>query len=80
MTQQPPPTAGRRLRAGLAVLPFLGMLAAIPFVDRVEPTVLGLPFLLFWIVVWVVLTAAIMTVVYRTDPANRPGAERGDGR
>lgn len=76
MSLEPSPTAGRRLRFTLAVLPFLGMLVAIPFVNRVEPYVAGLPFLLFWIVAWVALTAVCMTVVYRTDPANRDEAER----
>ena len=60
----------------LAVLPFLGLLGGIPFVNRVEPFVLGLPFILFWIVLWVVLTSVIMMVIYRLDPANREGESR----
>ena len=31
--------------------------------------VLGLPFLLFWILVWVIATAAIMALIYRADEA-----------
>ncbi len=69
------PSSGSVLRCGLAVLPFIGMLVLIPFVNRVEPYVLDLPFLLFWIVVWVVLTSACMTVVYLTDPANKAGGQ-----
>ncbi len=68
--------SGRYLRVGLAVLPFIGMLVLIPLVNRTEPFVLGLPFLLFWIVVWVALTAACMTLIYWTDPANRTEAPR----
>jgi hypothetical protein len=68
------PKAGRYLRFTLAVLPFVGMLVAIPWVNRTEPYVLGMPFLLFWIVVWVALTSACMTVVYWSDPANKAGA------
>jgi hypothetical protein len=68
-------STGGVLRFVLAVLPFVGMLVLIPFVNRVEPYVLDLPFLLFWIVVWVVLTSACMTVVYFTDPANRTGGQ-----
>ncbi len=60
----------------LAVLPFLGLLGGIPFVNRVTPFVLGLPFILFWIVLWVVLTSVIMFVIYSTDPANREGEQR----
>ena len=55
----------------LAALPFLGLLGGIPFVNRVTPFVLGLPFILFWIVVWVVLTSVIMWVIYSRDPQNR---------
>jgi hypothetical protein len=54
----------------LAALPFLGILGGIFFANRVEPFVLGLPFILFWIVLWVVLTSGIMAVIYRLDPAN----------
>ena len=68
-------SAGRYLRFTLATLPFIGMLILIPAVNRDEPYVLGLPFLLFWIVLWVVLTAACMTVIYWTDPANRAGVD-----
>ena len=60
----------------LAVLPFLGLLGGIPFANRVTPFVLGLPFILFWIVLWVVLTSVIMMVIYRLDPANREGESR----
>ncbi|MCC8395208.1 DUF3311 domain-containing protein [Paraburkholderia sp. MMS20-SJTR3] len=55
----------------LAALPFLGMLVGIAFVNRVEPLVLGMPFVLAWIVMWVILSSIIMAVVYKLDPANR---------
>lgn len=59
----------------LAALPFVGILGGITFANRVEPFVLGMPFILFWIVLWVVLTSVIMAVVYRSDPANREDGE-----
>lgn len=65
------PSAGSIFRFVLAVLPFIGMIVLIPFVNQVQPYILDLPFLLFWIVLWVVLTSACMTVVYFTDPANK---------
>ena len=55
----------------LAVLPFLGILVGVPLLNRVEPMVLGMPLMLAWIVLWIVLTPLIMTIVYRCDPANR---------
>ena len=60
----------------LAALPFLGLLGGIPFVNRVTPFVLGLPFILFWIVLWVVITSVIMWVIYSMDPRNRAGEKR----
>ena len=55
----------------LAFIPFLGVLGGIFFANRVEPYVIGLPFILFWIVAWVVLTSVLMTVIYMLDPANK---------
>ncbi|MEX3931851.1 DUF3311 domain-containing protein [Paraburkholderia phymatum] len=55
----------------LAVLPFIGILLGVPFVNRVEPLVLGMPLVLAWIVAWVVLSSLIMAIIYRLDPANR---------
>ncbi|WP_321935749.1 MULTISPECIES: DUF3311 domain-containing protein [unclassified Paraburkholderia] len=55
----------------LAALPFIGILLGVPFVNRTEPLVLGMPLVLAWIVMWVVLAAVIMGIVYRLDPANR---------
>jgi hypothetical protein len=55
----------------LAALPFLGILGGIVFANRVEPFVLGMPFILFWIVMWVVLTSVIMAIIYNLDPANK---------
>jgi xanthosine utilization system XapX-like protein len=62
----------------LAVLPFIGILLGVPFVNRVEPLVLGMPLVLAWIVFWVVMTAVIMAIVYRFDPANRAGAQSAE--
>ncbi len=56
----------------LALVPPVGMLGGIPFANRVEPYVLGLPFLLFWVVLWVVLTAAVMAVVAALDERAGP--------
>jgi hypothetical protein len=56
-----------RLTHALTALPFVGVLVGIFFANRTEPFVLGLPFALFWLVMWVVLTAAIMAVVGAID-------------
>ena len=51
----------------LAAVPALCLLGGIPFANRLEPFVLGLPFLLFWILLWVVLTSAVMGLIYTLD-------------
>lgn len=45
------------------------MLGGIPLANRVEPYVFGLPFLLFWIVAWVVGTSGVMGFIYAIDRA-----------
>ncbi|GIO06780.1 membrane protein [Brevibacillus reuszeri] len=60
-----------KARDWLGVVPFLGMLGGIPFVNQVEPYVLGMPFVLFWIVLWVALTSLIMFVLNKLDPATK---------
>ncbi|MBN3856642.1 MULTISPECIES: DUF3311 domain-containing protein [unclassified Paraburkholderia] len=59
----------------LAALPFIGILLGVPFVNHTEPLVLGMPLVLAWIVMWVVLTSVIMAIVYRLDPVNRTAGE-----
>ena len=61
------PRSGFRARHALALLPTIGLLGGIPFANRVEPFVLGLPFFLFWIVGWVVGTSAIMWIIWEVD-------------
>ena len=56
-----------RLTYALTALPFLGVLVGIFFVNTAEPFVLGMPFAMFWLVLWVVLTAAIMAIVGALD-------------
>ncbi len=60
-----------KISYALAALPFLGLLGGIAFANRVEPFVLGMPFILFWVVMCVVLTSGIMAVIYFLDPANK---------
>ena len=63
----------------LAVLPFVGILLGTPFVNQVEPLVLGMPFVLAWIVGWVVIGAGITAIVYALDPANATLEPKSDG-
>jgi uncharacterized protein DUF3311 len=57
----------------------VGILAGMFFVNSVEPYVLGLPFAMFWVVMWVVVSGGLMAIVYRLDTRDR-ARERGDRR
>ena len=64
-----PPRRGATslLTVSLALIPPLALTLGIPFVNRLEPRIFGLPFLLAWIVAWILLTPVFMAVVYRVD-------------
>ena len=64
----------------LAALPFIGMLGGVFWLNRVTPFVLGMPLLLAWIVLWILLTSAILAVIYACDPANHRAPEQGEER
>jgi hypothetical protein len=48
----------------LALVPVVALVAGLPFVNRLQPVVLGLPFLLFWILGWVLVTPIFLGVAY----------------
>jgi hypothetical protein len=52
----------------ISLIPAIGSLTVI---NRVEPYVLGMPFDLFWCVLWGVLTAVFLFIVYILDPQNK---------
>lgn len=62
----------------LASFPFLGLLVGPVFLNRVTPFIFGLPLLLAWIMLWLLLTPLIMAIVYRLDPTNRPHRREDD--
>ncbi len=51
----------------LALLPVLGIFGGVPLANRGRPFVLGMPFLLFWIVSCVLLTSAVMALIGALD-------------
>lgn len=56
----------------LTLIPALGSLFVI---NRVEPYVLGLPFVLFWAICWVGLTSLLLIIANKLDPANKEEEE-----
>jgi len=73
-----------RLPLALAFIPALALVAGLPFVNRLEPAVLGLPFLLAWILGWVLATPLFLAAAYAltsrdAGPGRRDAPGRADG-
>jgi hypothetical protein len=51
----------------LAALPAAAIAIGVPFANRVHAYVIGLPFLLFWMLACVLLTSAVMAIVGALD-------------
>ena len=55
------------LRLLLALVPIAAFTVAVPFVNHTEPRIAGLPFILAWITMWVLLTPAFLWTIGRLD-------------
>jgi hypothetical protein len=51
----------------LALVPAIAIVGAPWFANRIEPRIAGMPFLLGWIVGWVLLTAVVMAIIGALD-------------
>ncbi len=47
-----------------AAVPILALVLGLPYANRLEPVIAGLPFLLFWMLGWVLLTPAFLALAY----------------
>ena len=56
----------------LALIPAIALISSGWVANRLEPRILGLPFLLAWIVGWVVATSVVMGIIYRLDHRSPP--------
>ncbi|WP_327355805.1 DUF3311 domain-containing protein [Streptomyces sp. NBC_01304] len=59
------------------VVPFLLFIVALPFVNRVEPVVLGLPFFFAWLLGATVLTPVSVWLAWRGDHKAATHSEAG---
>jgi hypothetical protein len=71
-------SANFAVRVVLSAIPFAGVCGVVPLVNRVTPYVLGLPFFVFWVALWTVLTSACMAAVFLLDPVRGVPARRGE--
>ena len=53
----------------LGLIPFVAICFSVSLWDRVYPMVLGIPFNLFWMILWIVLTTLCLWVAYRLEIA-----------
>jgi hypothetical protein len=59
------------IRVLLTLIPFIWTIGMIPFVNRVKPLVLGLPFLAFWLVAGIFVAFLCLSILYQIDAKNR---------
>jgi len=62
----------------LGAIPFLTTVLALPLVNRIQPVILGLPFLLFWLLCWVALTPLVLFIAYKVEKKFNPPDEKED--
>jgi len=60
----------------LGLIPFAAMCFSVSFWDRIDPMIFGIPFNLFWLISWIVLSSLCLWAAYRVESARH---ER-DGR
>jgi hypothetical protein len=51
----------------VALVPVVALTVAVPFVNRVSPSVFGMPFVLLWIAAWVLVAPAFLWLVGRLE-------------
>ena len=51
----------------IALVPFAAMCFSVGIWDRVQPTFLGIPFNLSWLVLWMVLSSVCLGIAYRLE-------------
>ncbi|WP_371361448.1 hypothetical protein SRRS_28530 [Sporomusa rhizae] len=59
----------------LTLIPFVWTIGMIPFVNRVKPFVMGLPFLAFWLVAGIIVAFLCIKGLYAIDSKNNKGAD-----
>lgn len=63
------------LKIILTLIPFVWTIGMIPFVNRVQPFVLGLPFLAFWLVAGIIVAFLCIKALYAIDSKNNKEAD-----
>ena len=51
----------------IALVPAIALVFSPYFANSIEPRIFGMPFLLGWIVFWVLMTSVVMGIILRID-------------
>jgi len=62
-------------RVVLTLFPFFWVIGMVPFVNRVRPIVLGLPFLAFWLVAGIPVAFVCLLGLYSIDSKRNGGSK-----
>lgn len=60
----------------MGLIPVAAMCLSVPIWDRIHPMPLGLPFNLFWLILWILLTPVCMWGAYRFERRAEMAAPR----
>ena len=61
----------------IGIIPFVAMCFTVVLWDEVHPFVLGLPFNIFWIILWILITPIIMSFAYRSERTDIDAKDSG---
>ena len=53
----------------LGLIPFAAMCFSVSIWDRIDPMLFGMPFNMFWLICWIVLTTGCLWAAYRLETA-----------
>jgi uncharacterized protein DUF3311 len=62
----------------LGLVPFAAMCFSVAVWDRIDPVVGGLPFNIFWLIFWIVLTPQCMWGAYHLEEPRQTDSSLGD--
>ena len=63
----------------LGLIPFIATCFSVSLWDRIYPMVLGIPFNLFWVILWLFLTPLCMWGAYQLERARSAAGDREQG-
>jgi Protein of unknown function (DUF3311) len=63
----------------LGLIPFIATCFTVSLWDRIDPFVLGLPFNVFWLVLWLFVSPLFMWAAYRIEVPHSRSDHGGEG-